>query len=92
MDRLELTDKLNAIRKQSNSTYSGAVIKLTDMLCQLIGEIADVHVPVFEVQAKVEDLPPYKEVPKPDVSKPEGKKTRKANKATTDKAKTTTNV
>ena len=44
MDLPEINDRLNAIRKQSVGTYSGTIIKLVDMICDLIADVTIVSV------------------------------------------------
>jgi len=39
MERQEFLDQLEAIRKQSVGTYSGSIIKLVEMLCNLLAEL-----------------------------------------------------
>jgi hypothetical protein len=88
---------INRKLRQIQQTVRGlgtrpAVIDAVDMLCDIIKELADVHVYVSDVPNKIEDLPTDPEVPKSEVSKPPGNKAGKAKKGTTGKAKTTTKL
>jgi len=106
MERQEILDRLDAIKKQALGTYNGSIIKLVEMQCSLIADLTDyvdivqfhdsneepddACVSVPEVPEGQPDLPTDNQLPKADVSKPTRKKARKANKTTTDKAKTAT--
>jgi hypothetical protein len=91
---LDISKKLREIKQTIRGMGTRpAIIDAVDLLCDLVEELADnVHVPVPDVQTKVEDVPTDPEVSGPKVSESLGKKARKANKATTSKAKKTTKV
>jgi hypothetical protein len=106
VDSQEISDRLEAIKKQSMGTMQGSVIKTVEMLCDLISDMSrdyvdivpfheedfidNAHIPVSNVQDDIPISTDTKEMPQVIVSVPEHKKSRKAKKGTTNKAKTTT--
>ena len=88
---IQVNQKLRFIRQTIRGiNIQAPVIDAVDMLCDLIGGLVDVQLPLPEVQTKVEDVPTDTTVPELKVSKSLGGPTKKDNKPTTGKAKKAT--
>lgn len=98
MNKQDVAERLNKINKQATGTYSGAIIKLVQMLCDIIGDLCEeleetkgckcVDVPVQDVPTELLGHADHSEVLEPKLPKPKHKTTKQAKKGTADKAKT----
>jgi len=98
MTKSEMLAHIEVINKQATGTYSGAIIKLTRLLTNLIEELAvtkegntaDAHLQVPDVQDDLSISIDTEEMPQVVVPVSKNKTARKASKATTNRAKKTT--